>query len=126
MGQPIVLFGRLEPVELLARASERLFKDVQMDDAWRKAVKAVAGRGPVIYVLRNVSALDYLALRHMVERLDLPRIGFVNELPKNLRPRHLGTSPSEALRITIGQGQSAALFVKRAPQGNLGLRRCRP
>jgi glycerol-3-phosphate O-acyltransferase len=102
---------------LLRRATDPLFRRIDVDDEWVRDVRAVAARGPVIYVLRNVSALDYLALNQLAHRLDLPKIGFVNGLPPAFRP----SSPNgartmeQALRRTIEQGQSAALFLKQAP-----------
>ena len=105
---------------LLGRAAERFFRHIEVEDEWRRIVEAARARGPVVYVLRNVSTLDFLALSHLTHRLDLPRIGFVNELPEPLRPapasRHART-PAELLRQTIAKGQSAALFAKRAPDG---------
>ena len=110
------------PPSFLARASNRLFRHIAIDDAWRQCVESVAARGPVVYVLRNVSALDYLALNHLTHRLDLPRIGFANELAPALRPqgplRH--EAPAALLRETIMAGGSAALFVKRAPHTGIG------
>lgn len=91
------------------RAAERWFRHIEVDDAWKAAVTEVAARGPVIYVLRNVSVLDYLALDYLTHRFDLPRVGFVNELPAAI-------SPESDLGQTIGAGGSAALFVKRPPR----------
>lgn len=86
----------------------------------------MAARGPVVYVLRNVSVLDYLALNHLTHRLDLPRIGFANELPPALRPQGWGDSPADQLRKTIRSGASAALFLKRPPRSlNSGVQRGR-
>ncbi len=103
---------------VLGRAAERFFRHIQVEEEWRRIVEAASARGPVVYVLRNVSTLDFLALSHLTHRLDLPRIGFVNELPEPLRPapvtRHART-PAEHLRQTISMGQSAALFAKRHP-----------
>jgi len=99
------------------RATERLFRHIEIDEAWRDAVQAVAARGPVVYVLRSVSVLDYLALDHLTQRFDLPRIGFVNGLPKAIAPPAPAGihDPAAWLRHTICSGGSAALFVKRPP-----------
>ena len=94
---------------MLSVALRPLFRRIKIDDAWHGAVRAVAARGPVVYVLRNVSLLDYLALDHLTRRFDLPRIGFVNELPSSIAPK-------STLERTIIQGRSAALFLKRPPQ----------
>ncbi len=103
-------------------ASERLLRQLSVDDTWTAAVRAVAERGPVIYVIRNVSVLDYLALDHLTHRLDLPRIGFVNELPPAIGPRPPPgvREPEAQLCHTVERGGSAALFLKRAPQKSIG------
>jgi glycerol-3-phosphate O-acyltransferase len=105
---------------LLQRATDRLFRHLEVDRAWRRAVEEVARRGPVVYVLRHVSLLDYLALRHLTHRFDLPRIGFVNELPPRLAPlerrsRRAYAGAADHLCATLESGGSAALFVKRPP-----------
>ncbi|RLB57926.1 MAG: hypothetical protein DRI90_17385, partial [Deltaproteobacteria bacterium] len=107
----------LRPGRLLIPATERLFRHIEGDAEWRTAVEAIARRGPVVYVLRNVSAVDYLALEHLTQRMDLPRIGFVNDLPAPFAPQNGtgGLEPAEQLRETVAAGHSAALFVKRAP-----------
>ncbi|MBI4956736.1 MAG: 1-acyl-sn-glycerol-3-phosphate acyltransferase [Myxococcales bacterium] len=105
---------------LVRRSTEQLFRHVEVDAGWLAAVRAAAARGPLVYVLRNVSAADYLALEHLVLRHGLPALGFVNELPRWLAP-HAGGAPDERLRAALAAGHSAALFVKRAPD-RLGLR----
>jgi glycerol-3-phosphate O-acyltransferase len=107
----------LKSGRLLSRASERLFRHIEVDASWRHAIESAGRRGPVIYVLRNVSVLDYLALEHLTHRFDLPRIGFVNELAPALTPQSTfgANVPAEQLRATVAQGQSAALFLKRPP-----------
>ena len=113
-----MLWGNWQPARWLGRATDSLFRRLEVDDDWLRAVQAAAARGPVVYVLRNVSVLDYLALHHLTHRLDLPRIGFVNGLPPVLRAfaPHGSVSPERALRSTIEQGHSAALFLKRPPR----------
>jgi glycerol-3-phosphate O-acyltransferase len=100
------------------RATDRFFRHIEIDEAWRESVQSVADRGPLIYVLRNVSVLDYLALDHLTHRFDLPRVGFANELPPAIAPGAPNgiDNPSEQLRHTVVSGGSAALFLKRAPQ----------
>ncbi len=99
------------------RAAERWFRHIEIDDAWGQAVAEVTRRGPVVYVLRNVSILDYLALDFLTHKYDLPRIGFVNELPASIGPRppRAATSPAAQLRAAIETNGAAALFVKRGP-----------
>jgi glycerol-3-phosphate O-acyltransferase len=96
----------------LRRATERLFRHIEVDEAWREAVQAASRRGPLVYVLRNVSAVDYLALDHLTHRFDLPRVGFAHDLPPLLQP---GDASGAELRRTIENGGSAALFLKRPP-----------
>lgn len=99
------------------RAAERWFRHIEVDDAWRTAAAEVSERGPVVYVLRNVSVLDYLALDYLTHERDLPAIGFVNELPAAISPKpERGVQTHAAqLRATLAAGRSAALFVKRGP-----------
>src|SRR4051794_15581170 len=56
------------------------FESIQVDEAWVRAVRELARRGSVIYVLRNLNPVDFLALDHLTKRYDLPQIGFVNDL----------------------------------------------
>src|SRR5690606_8938510 len=75
--------------------------------AWRDAAEEAARRGPVVYVLKSASLLDYLALDHFTRKLDLPPIAFVNELPP-----HDGADPVRLTRV-VERGDAAALFLKR-------------
>src|SRR5262245_9241812 len=99
------------------RAADGWFRDIAIDEAWTQAVRDLARRGALIYVLRNVSVLDYLALEHLTARFSLPPIGFVNELPVAIAPRPAsrGLSREEQLCQTLAAGGSAVLFVKRPP-----------
>ncbi|MEQ9324544.1 MAG: 1-acyl-sn-glycerol-3-phosphate acyltransferase [Polyangiaceae bacterium] len=106
----------------LRRLSERFLAKIEVDDAWREAVSAAHERGPVVYVVRNVSVRDYLALDHLTRRLDLPEVGFANEIPDAVAPRleDDATTPAEELRRCLSTGHSAILFLKRAPSGAAG------
>jgi glycerol-3-phosphate O-acyltransferase len=106
-----------QPAWLLARASKRLLDEVPTPEAWIRAARAAAERGPVVYVLRNESLLDLLALEHLTRRYTLPRIGFANELGGWIDPfyRARGETPEERLRAALSHGQSALLFMKRPP-----------
>ena len=109
----MLLAGRM-----LGVAAERLFRHLEVDEEWLAEVRRAKQRGPLIYVMRNVSLLDYLALDHLTRRHALPRIGFVNELPAAVRPkgsRHPGGKLGR-LRETVTSGRSAALFLKRRPE----------
>lgn len=116
-----------DPNPLLAALYRRFFDRIEVDDAWLHAVRAAMARGTVVYVLRNLSLVDFLALDYLTKRHDLPRIRFANDLGlrvfepirvrgwKNaLRP----PSPEEEaanLVHAVSSGASAALFLKRPP-----------
>src|SRR5262245_39715585 len=98
--------------------TERLFRHIRVDQAWERAVRSAAERGPVVYVLRNVSLLDLLALDYLTRHLRLPRIGYANDHGAFVGPWLTGIgrgSAAERLRSTIEAGGSAALFMKRPP-----------
>ncbi len=108
------------PAGLIRSASERLFRYLEVDPSWLSAVEEASARGPVVYVLRHTSALDFLALRQLTHRHDLPRIAFVNDLSELMTdaldavPSRSAT-PVEALRSALSSGHSACLFLQRAP-----------
>ncbi|HEX2675207.1 MAG TPA: hypothetical protein VHM19_01170, partial [Polyangiales bacterium] len=118
------------------------FDNIQVDEGWVRQVRELAQRGSVVYVLRNLNPVDYLALDHLTKRYDLPQIGFVNDLRLGVLSPMAGnfkqmlgalkkSSPSEELRAALRGGNSAALFLKRPPSmidiasgatGNRGLK----
>lgn len=102
---------------MIGRAYQRFFRHIQIDEAWQTAVQEAAARGPVVYVLRNVSLIDYLALDYLTRKLELPRVGFANELPTWVQPglRPSRRPPDARLRQTLKAGHSATLFLKRGP-----------
>jgi glycerol-3-phosphate O-acyltransferase len=100
---------------MMGRAYRRLFDQIPLDPEWERAVRAASTRGAVVHVVRNASVLDLLALDHLTRRLDLPRIGFANELGAWLGPSWLGKTPARRLREAIESGESALLFMKRHP-----------
>lgn len=114
---PTSLIARaLPPLWLLARASEPLLKHIRIDEAWEQAVRRGAERGSLVYVLRNVSIVDLVALDYLTRRLGLPRIGFANEIGSLLEGPLAGSrSEAQRLRAALSAGRSAALFMKRAP-----------
>jgi glycerol-3-phosphate O-acyltransferase len=115
-----------EPNPALAWIYERFFEHIEVDHAWADRVREADRRGTVIYVLRNLSFVDFLALDFMTKRLGLPRVRFANDLglwvfePMGhgwldaLRSRPEGDEIRK-LREAIDGGGSAALFLKRAP-----------
>lgn len=105
------------PAWLLEKAAEKLLDHLDVDPQWLDAARSCCTRGPLIYVLRNTSTLDFIALCHLTRRHALPAIGFVNELPSAFRPKQGGRpkSAAEALRAALTAGESAVLFLKRRP-----------
>jgi glycerol-3-phosphate O-acyltransferase len=115
-----------EPNRLLAYVYRRFFEHIQVDESWVATVREAAARGSVVYILRNLSFLDFLALDHLTKRYGLPRIRFANDLGlwvlepmgkgwlRALRRRSRGES-AEELTDVIREGGSAALFLKRPP-----------
>jgi glycerol-3-phosphate O-acyltransferase len=104
------------------------FENIQVDQDWVAQVRALAEQGTVVYILRNLNLVDYLALDYLTKRYDLPQIRYVNDLRLGpLNPMGKGglfsgwlsraTSPSapNALAAALAAGGSAALFLKRPP-----------
>ncbi len=115
-----------EPNAALRKVYARFFESIQVDEAWVREVRRLAAQGSVIYVLRNLNFIDFLALDHLTKRHGLPQIRFVNDLglwilnPMGkgwlnaiLPPR--GVTPADELEDAIEHGGSAALFLKRPP-----------
>src|SRR5579872_5993737 len=69
-----------EPNPVLAWVYRRFFENIEVDEAWMRAVRDADSRGTVVYVLRNLSFVDFLALDYLTKRHDLPRIRFANDL----------------------------------------------
>ena len=113
------------PNPALRAIYRRFFDKIQVDEAWATAVRDLAARGSVIYVLRNLNFIDFLALDYLTKRYALPQIRFVNDLGlwilnplgkgwlNALLPRKV--SPREELEDALDRGGSAALFLKRPP-----------
>jgi glycerol-3-phosphate O-acyltransferase len=113
-----------EPNPLLAYVYRRFFEHIHVDETWVATVRDAAARGSVVYILRNLSFLDFLALDHLTKRHGLPRIRFANDLGlwvlepmgkgwfSAFRPQSRGDAAEELTHI-IEQGGSAALFLKR-------------
>jgi glycerol-3-phosphate O-acyltransferase len=121
--RPLVAY---EPNPILDFLYKRFFEHIEVDDAWAKAVRAADARGTVVYVLRNLSFVDFFALDHLTKRLNLPQVRFANDLglwvlePMGRGWLHAVTRRSEQsdaddLRQALMTGASAALFLKRPP-----------
>src|SRR5579872_3555374 len=115
-----------EPNPVLAWVYRRFFENIEVDEAWMRAVRDADSRGTVVYVLRNLSFVDFLALDYLTKRHDLPRIRFANDLGlwilepmragrlDSLRPRGPEGDVRDLDRA-VSTGASAALFLKRPP-----------
>ncbi|WP_394847951.1 1-acyl-sn-glycerol-3-phosphate acyltransferase [Pendulispora brunnea] len=121
--RPLVAY---EPNALLGWLYHRFFDHIEVDEAWAAAVREADRRGTVVYVLRNLSFLDFLALDHLIKRLHLPQVRFANDLGLwVLEPmgrgwlsalgRRKDEEDARDLRRVIRDGSSAALFLKRPP-----------
>jgi len=124
--RPLVAY---EPNPLLGWLYHRFFEHIEVDEAWAAAVREADRRGTVVYVLRNLSFLDFLALDHLIKRLHLPQVRFANDLGLwVLEPMGRGwlsalgrtgarndEEDAGDLRRVIRDGSSAALFLKRPP-----------
>jgi glycerol-3-phosphate O-acyltransferase len=114
-----------EPNPALRVLNRWFFDKIQVDDAWAEQVREMSGRGTVVYILRSLNLLDYLALDHLTKRYDLPRIEYVNDIQLGTLPINGGLMRAissfsrapepELLRTALTRGNSAALFLKRPP-----------
>ena len=109
----------------LAALYRRFFDHLHVDETWVATVRAAAAKGRVVYVLRNVSYIDFLALDHLTKRFDLPAIRFAPDLHlwvleplgrgwlSALLP---GTRASDEARLAdaLARGGSAVMFMKRS------------
>jgi glycerol-3-phosphate O-acyltransferase len=121
--RPLVAY---EPNPALAWLYQSFFEHIAVDEAWVDAVREADGRGTVVYVLRNLSFIDFFALDHLTKRYRLPQVRFANDLGLwVLEPMGRGwlhalfsrseVSDADDLRRAVTAGESAALFLKRPP-----------
>ena len=122
--RPLVSY---EPNALLAWVYQRFFESIQVDEAWTRAVRDADSRGTVVYVLRNLSPVDFFALDYLTKRHELPPIRFASDLGlwilepmgrgwlNAMRPRTIDSDAAD-LERAVSSGASAALFLKRRPQ----------
>jgi glycerol-3-phosphate O-acyltransferase len=115
-----------EPNPFLAWLYKRFFESIEVDDTWARAVREADARGTVVYVLRNLSFVDFFALDYLTKRYNLPKIQFAHDLGlwllepmgrgwlNALRPRTPAGDASDLGRA-VASGASAALFLKRPP-----------
>jgi glycerol-3-phosphate O-acyltransferase len=114
------------PNPALAWVYRRFFEHIEVDEEWAGRVREADARGTVVYVLRNLSFVDFLALDYLTKSLRLPEVRFANDLGlwllepmgrgwlSALRPR-TESDDAARLRQAIEGGYSAALFLKRPP-----------
>ncbi len=120
--RPLVSY---EPNAILGWAYHRFFEHIQVDEAWTGSVRRAESRGTVVYVLRNLSPVDFFALDYLTKRHKLPQVHFANDLGLwVLEPMGRGwlnalrrddQTDAEDLRLAVSSGASAALFLKRPP-----------
>ena len=123
MDRPLVSY---DPNPFLAWVYQRFFERIEVDEAWTRAVREADARGTVVYVLRSLSFVDFLALDYLTKRHHLPHVRFANDLGlwilepmgrgwlNALRPRTPGSDVAD-LERAVASGASAALFLKRPP-----------
>ena len=58
---------------LVEQLAGRAFERMTVDEAWARRVREADARGTAVYVLRNVSVVDYFALDVLTKKLGLPR-----------------------------------------------------
>lgn len=116
-----------EPNPVLDWAYARVFERIEVDPAWVEAVRDAERRGTVVYVLRNLSFVDFFALDFLTRRHRLPRVRFANDLGlwilepmgrgwlNALRGRERAGDAHDLTRA-LRSGSSAALFLKRPPR----------
>src|SRR5580693_3544882 len=122
--RPLVSY---DPNPLLAWLYHRFFESIEVDESWTRAVRDADARGTVVYVLRNLSLVDFFALDYLTKRHHLPQVRFANDLGlwvlepmtrgwlSAMRPRTAPGDATDLVRVVSG-GASAALFLKRRPQ----------
>ena len=115
-----------EPNPLLAALCRRFFANLRVDETWVRQLRERTQDSSLVYVLRSINVVDFLALEQTTRKYQLPRISFVNDLGlwvlnplgkgwlNALLPRR-GPWPVDELRDTLAAGGSAALFLKRPP-----------
>lgn len=116
-----------QPNAALAYLYRQFFDQIKVESSWLEAARAAASQGSVVYVLRNQSFIDFLALDHIVKRYGLPQIRFAQDtglwllepLGKGwLEGLFSGRSMSVRDRLAdalFAQNGSAVLFLKRPP-----------
>lgn len=114
-----------QPNSVLNTLTSSFFDRIIVDERWISAVRAHAAEGTVVYVLRSLNFVDFLALDHLTKRYQLPRVRFVNELGLGMlgrrwfssAPREANGDMAEQLRGALSTSDgSAVLFLRRPPK----------
>ena len=116
----------LVPSPTIKAASGWMFDRIDIDQSWVDTVRRFSAQGTVVYVLRNLSWIDYLALDRITARNQLPKIRFANDLAPSLIGNAKQSLPellksrspagqAEALQRALGSGGSAAIFLRKPP-----------
>ncbi len=94
-----------------------LFEHLRVEPGVEEQLRRAAQRGPIVFVVRAVSAVDALAIAHLSQRWGLPSLGFAHDLaalPAALLGCGRERTASELL-AALDRGRSAILFLKRPP-----------
>ncbi len=123
---PHALTKPYEPNPILKALCRRILSNLRVDENWVRQLRQLTQDASLVYVLRSLSVVDFLALEQTTRRYQLPRIRFANDLGlwvlnplgkgwlNALLPRK-ALAPAEELRDALANGGSAALFLKRPP-----------
>ncbi len=132
-GRDAPLARPYRPGAFLRWASRRYFAHIAVDKTWEDQVRASAEAGVVVYIMRSLSFLDFFCLHHLLTRLALPLVRFVNDLGlgvfepfgKGIRRMRLKKQipEDEALAGVVAQEGSALLFLRRPPRLGRAARR---
>ena len=111
-----------------------LVRYVRISDVWLERVRGAAAKGPVLFVLRNRSLIDFLCLQGLMRKHNLPEVGYVTGLSPFLFfpllhmlfalffPRRREVSDAR-LNATLTAGGCAVIFLRRpALRGAFGSR----
>ncbi|MDF2695045.1 MAG: Glycerol-3-phosphate acyltransferase [Labilithrix sp.] len=110
-----------EPNPALAWIYHRFFEHIEVDEAWAKQVREAEARGTVIYVLRNLSFVDFLALDYLTKKLELPRIEFANDLGLWVLGPSMGPAPRRRLWDGLATGAKALVGSRDSGSGRRGV-----
>ena len=111
-----------------------LVRYVKVSPMWIETVRAAASKGPILFVLRNRSLIDFLCLRGLMRKHGLPEIGFLSgiapivylpffrKMLSLVAPKRMAAYRAE-LHATLDAGGASVVFLRRpAVRGALGSR----